>query len=84
MVDGPAIARTQMNFKSMHLTKLKVPVARGARHGTVLKAWRKARIDKKWKETSWYKRLEASQTVILNYLVGKPRSKRDVHVDYLC
>ncbi|CAH1780048.1 unnamed protein product, partial [Owenia fusiformis] len=59
LVDGPCsgVGRKQMNFKMLHLTKLKIDISYGARVGTVTKAWNKAEITKKWEESTWAKKI---------------------------
>jgi large subunit ribosomal protein L14e len=43
------------------LTKYVLKIQHGARRGTVLRAWAKAEVDKKWAESAWSKRIEAKK-----------------------
>ena len=63
LVDGPAVARKPMNFKMLQLTTIVIKTGRGVHRGKLLKAWEKAEVDKKWKESSTYKKIEASKKV---------------------
>ncbi|EEY15944.1 hypothetical protein D7B24_005060 [Verticillium nonalfalfae] len=63
LVDGPssdpelAVPRQALPLSAALLSSLVVAkLPRGARHGTLKKAWEASEIDKKWKETSWFKR----------------------------
>lgn len=63
LVDGPsedpklAVPRQSLPLSHALLSSLIVEkLPRGARTGTVRKAWEKSEIDQKWKETNWYKR----------------------------
>ncbi len=62
LVDGPsadpklATARGAITFSNVLISQLSIPkLPRGARSGTVKKAWEKAEVDAKWKETNWAK-----------------------------
>lgn len=57
-VDGPGIARQQINFKRLALTKFTLEITRGARQKNVKKAWEEAKIDEKWSQTAWAQRLQ--------------------------
>ncbi|KAI0211066.1 60S ribosomal protein L14, partial [Lamellibrachia satsuma] len=59
LVDGPrsGVGRKSMNFKQMHLTKFVVNIPPGARTGTLIKAWEKQEMTKKWEETTWAKKI---------------------------
>ena len=56
LADGPGLARQMVNFKHIALTDLTVKLGRGARSGTVAKAWAKNNIDETWAKTSWAKK----------------------------
>eukprot|EP00736_Rhodelphis_marinus_P012592 Rmarinus@m.15285 len=64
LVSGPAggLVRQEHTVKRLSLTDLTVKVPRGARVGTLTKAWKKADIDNKWKTSSWGKKLAARET----------------------
>ncbi|PVD21472.1 hypothetical protein C0Q70_19645 [Pomacea canaliculata] len=61
LVDGPCsgVTRQDINFKALHLTKLKINIGASARTGTVRKAWEKEDISTKWEQTTWAKKLAA-------------------------
>ncbi|XP_064641153.1 large ribosomal subunit protein eL14-like [Lineus longissimus] len=57
-VDGPQIKRQSINFKELHLTSFVIPnVAYGCRNGTLMKKWTAEKIDEKWAETTWAKKI---------------------------
>ncbi|KAK1750234.1 ribosomal protein L14-domain-containing protein [Echria macrotheca] len=63
LVDGPssdpklATARTTVSFADTLLTPIVIEnLPRGARTGAVKKAWEKAEVDAKWKESNWAKK----------------------------
>ena len=58
LVEGPEFPRTLMPLKRLNLTRLKVPILRGARHGTVVKAVKAANLSAKWQETGAYKKMQ--------------------------
>ncbi|XP_046340433.2 60S ribosomal protein L14-like, partial [Haliotis rufescens] len=59
LIDGPCsnVTRNSINFKALQLTPLKLKLGNSARTGTVVKAWKKEGIDKKWSETTWAQKL---------------------------
>jgi len=63
LVDGPCsgVARQSMNFKQLHLTKFVLEFPHSARTKTVRKAWEKADVNKKWLETTWAKKIAATE-----------------------
>lgn len=68
MIDGPSsdaklvVPRQAIALANVLLAPLKVDkLPRAARTGTVQKAWEKAGIDSKWKESSWAKRKEQGE-----------------------
>lgn len=63
LVDGPsddaslAVPRQALPLSAAMLSSIVISkLPRGARQGTVKKAWENAEVDKKWKETNWFKR----------------------------
>lgn len=62
MVDGPNVTRQSMNIKSLYLTKFLLKIQHSARKASVLKAWNKFEVDKKWGATKWAQRLSAQTT----------------------
>merc|ERR1711918_6288 len=61
LVFGPTngVARQILTYKRMSLTDIKIPLGRGARCGTVTKAWAAANVEEQWAATSWGKKLAA-------------------------
>ncbi|XP_067650863.1 large ribosomal subunit protein eL14-like [Haliotis asinina] len=59
LIDGPCsnVTRNSINFKALQLTPFTLKLGPSARTGTVMKAWKKEGIDKKWSETTWAKKL---------------------------
>ncbi|KAK3086084.1 hypothetical protein FSP39_013270 [Pinctada imbricata] len=59
LVDGPAtgVKRQAVNFKTMHLTGLKMDIPRAIRTATLLKAWQKENMSEQWEKTSWAKKI---------------------------
>ncbi len=47
----------------LHLTKMTMKLGRGARKGTLLKAWEKNEITQKWENSTWAKKLAAAEKV---------------------
>merc|ERR1711924_315926 len=64
VVYGPAsgVARQIIGYKRLSLTDVKIDLGRGARAGTVQKAWEKEDVEGKWAATSWGKKLAARKT----------------------
>ncbi|KAJ9155279.1 hypothetical protein NKR23_g1721 [Pleurostoma richardsiae] len=63
LVDGPsadpklAVPRQAVSFSNCLLSEMVIPkLPRAARTGAVKKAWEKAEIDAKWKESNWAKK----------------------------
>ncbi|XP_069816488.1 large ribosomal subunit protein eL14 [Dendropsophus ebraccatus] len=63
LVDGPCtgVRRQAMPFKCMQLTDFVLKFPHSARQKYVRVAWEKAKINDKWTETSWAKRIDARQ-----------------------
>ncbi|XP_038067325.1 60S ribosomal protein L14-like isoform X2 [Patiria miniata] len=63
LVDGPCtrFPRQQIRLKKLHLTAFKIRIPHSARTGTVRNAWEKAEIDKKWRATTWARKLDAKK-----------------------
>lgn len=56
-IGGGAGGRQVLAFKRMALTPFKINIARTSRHPTVVAAFNKAEISKKWEATAWAKKL---------------------------
>uniref|UniRef100_A0A3P8ZC48 Large ribosomal subunit protein eL14 n=1 Tax=Esox lucius TaxID=8010 RepID=A0A3P8ZC48_ESOLU len=63
LVDGPCtgVKRQAMPFKCMQLTDYVIKVPHSARQKFVRRAWEKAQVSEKWKESNWAKKIEARQ-----------------------
>ncbi|KAM4028573.1 large ribosomal subunit protein eL14 [Anomaloglossus baeobatrachus] len=63
LVDGPCsgVRRQAMPFKCMHLTDFVLKFPHSARQKCVRVAWEKEKVDEKWAETNWAKRIDARQ-----------------------
>merc|ERR1712196_346844 len=61
VVYGPTtdVARQIIGYKRLSLTDIKIDLGRGAKAGTVTKAWSAADVEGQWAATSWGKRLAA-------------------------
>merc|ERR1712130_169749 len=61
LVDGPStingVKRQPINFKSLTLTEIVVPIKRGTRLHTLTKVWKSADIEAKWNKTSEARKL---------------------------
>ena len=62
LVEGPDFARVVYPLKRLSLTRMKIPLERGSRTGTLKKAMTAAGLEKKWKETAFAKKLARQQT----------------------
>lgn len=69
------MTRQDINFKALHLTKLKINIGASARTGTVRKAWEKEDISTKWEQTTWAKKLAARKRVRHFFFIGVGKSK---------
>ncbi|KAM3928290.1 large ribosomal subunit protein eL14 [Leptodactylus fuscus] len=63
LVDGPCtgVRRQAMPFKCMQLTDFVIKFPHSARQKCVRVAWEKAKVNEKWTETNWAKRIDARQ-----------------------
>merc|ERR1712216_953377 len=61
VVYGPTsgVARQIIGYKRLSLTDIKIELGRGAKAGTVAKAWAAQDVEGKWAATSWGKKLAA-------------------------
>ena len=62
LVDGENFPRMVMPLKRLSLTKMMVPIQRGARTGTLVKAAKKMDLAAKWAETPIAKKLAKRNT----------------------
>ncbi|KAG6672538.1 hypothetical protein I3842_16G062900 [Carya illinoinensis] len=57
LVDAPDMERSQMNFKRLSLTDLKIDIKRVPKKKELLDAMEKADVKKKWENSSWGRKL---------------------------
>ncbi|KAI4378993.1 hypothetical protein MLD38_016403 [Melastoma candidum] len=57
LVDAPDMVRTQMNFKRLSLTDLKIEIKRVPKKSTLIKAMEEADIKNRWEKSSWGRKL---------------------------
>ncbi|XP_046390723.1 60S ribosomal protein L14 [Ischnura elegans] len=84
LVDGPCtgVPRTSVRFNELHLTKFRIKFPFCAATRVVRKAWTDAKIDEKWAESSWARKIEArkkrlSMTDFDRFKLGKARQVRN-------
>lgn len=67
LVDGPEskVPRTQIRLNQLHLTKFRIKFPYAASTRIVRKAWNDAKINEKWTESMWAKKLEAKEKVLI-------------------
>ena len=57
LVDSPDMERTQMNFKKLQLTDIKVDIKRSPKKKTLIAAMEAADVKGKWEKSSWGRKL---------------------------
>ncbi|OWF48020.1 60S ribosomal protein L14-like [Mizuhopecten yessoensis] len=59
LVDGPGtgVNRKQVNYKALQLTQFKLDIGRSMRTGNLLKVWNKEKVQAKWDQTTWAKKI---------------------------
>ncbi|KAI4357386.1 hypothetical protein L6164_001338 [Bauhinia variegata] len=57
LVDSPDMVRTQMNFKRLSLTDIKIDIKRVPKKKDLLNAMEAADVKKKWESSSWGRKL---------------------------
>uniref|UniRef100_A0A5S6R1L8 Large ribosomal subunit protein eL14 n=1 Tax=Trichuris muris TaxID=70415 RepID=A0A5S6R1L8_TRIMR len=82
LVDGPAIKRQAMNFKSLNLTRFCLKMSHEDKTKTVLKHWKEQGIDDKWMATKWARRdkqraIRSSLNDFERYKVMKAKRSRN-------
>ncbi|GJQ70905.1 RpL14 [Trypoxylus dichotomus] len=84
LVDGPAsnVPRQQIRLNQLHLTKFRIKFPYTARTRIVRKAWNDAKIDEKWSDSMWAKKLQAKEkraalTDFDRFKLRKARSRRN-------
>ncbi|KAK6185489.1 hypothetical protein SNE40_007711 [Patella caerulea] len=63
LIDGPAtgVTRKEIGFKAIHLTKFKVNIQKNIGTPALKKLWVREKMDEKWSETAWAKKLLSRQ-----------------------
>ncbi|CAH0547410.1 unnamed protein product [Brassicogethes aeneus] len=63
LVDGPTqnVPRTQLRLNQLHLTKFRLKIPHSAGTRVVRKAWNDNKIDEKWQESVWAKKIAAKE-----------------------
>ncbi|GAY64677.1 hypothetical protein CUMW_235290 [Citrus unshiu] len=57
LVDAPDMVRSQMNFKRLSLTDIKIDINRVPKKKSLIEAMEKADVKNKWENSSWGKKL---------------------------
>lgn len=65
LIDGPAakIPRGQMRLSDLHLTKFRLKFPFTGSTKVVRKVWESEKVDEKWQQTMWAKKVEAKKKV---------------------
>ncbi|KAL1294682.1 hypothetical protein HN51_055474 [Arachis hypogaea] len=62
LVDAPDMVRSQVNFKRLSLTDLKVDIKRVPKKKELIKAMEDADVKNKWEKSSWGRKLIVRKT----------------------
>ncbi|XP_019460017.1 PREDICTED: probable 60S ribosomal protein L14, partial [Lupinus angustifolius] len=62
LVDAPDIVRSQINFKRLSLTDIKIDIKRIPKKKDLLKALEAADVKNKWEKSSWGRKLIVKKT----------------------
>ncbi|KAK9945042.1 hypothetical protein M0R45_010574 [Rubus argutus] len=57
LVDAPDMVRTQMNFKRLSLTDIKIDIPRVPKKKTLIAAMEAGDVKNKWEQSSWGRKL---------------------------
>ncbi|OAY28116.1 60S ribosomal protein L14-1 [Manihot esculenta] len=57
LVDAPDMVRSQMNFKRLSLTDIKIDINRVPKKKNLIEAMEKADVKNKWENSSWGRKL---------------------------
>lgn len=65
LVDGPEtqVPRMQLRLNQLHLTKFRMKFPFSASTRVVRKVWKDNKIEEKWQESAWAKKLVAKEKV---------------------
>lgn len=82
VVYGPTsgVARQMIGYKRLSLTDLKIAIGRGARKGSVEKAWTEFDVEGKWAATGWGKK-QAARKAKASSNDFEPRGTPNLRVD---
>lgn len=58
--------RGQIRLNQLHLTKFRVKFPYNTSTRVVRKAWKENKVDEKWKESPWFRKVTNKQKVSLN------------------
>uniref|UniRef100_A0A9I9CP90 Large ribosomal subunit protein eL14 domain-containing protein n=3 Tax=Cucumis melo TaxID=3656 RepID=A0A9I9CP90_CUCME len=61
LVDAPDMVRSQINFKRLSLTDIKIDIKRVPRKKELMEAMKAADVQKKWEDSSWGRKLLVKQ-----------------------
>ncbi|CAN1766722.1 60S ribosomal protein L14-1 [Linum perenne] len=61
LVDSPDMVRSQINFKRLTLTDIKIDINRVPKKKTLIEAMEKADVKGKWEKSSWGRKLIVKQ-----------------------
>ncbi|CAI0463938.1 unnamed protein product [Linum tenue] len=61
LVDSPDMVRSQINFKRLTLTDIKIEINRTPKKKTLIEAMEKADVKGKWENSSWGRKLIVKQ-----------------------
>ncbi|XP_075229159.1 ribosomal protein L14 [Lycorma delicatula] len=63
LIDGPetGVSRGQIRLNQIHLTKFRIKFPYTASTRVVRKAWKDNKVDERWKESAWSKKVEAKK-----------------------
>ncbi|CAH9051194.1 unnamed protein product [Cuscuta epithymum] len=57
LIDAPDMVRSQMNFKRLSLTDIKIDIKRVPKKKTLIAAFEAADVKNKWEKSSWGRKL---------------------------
>lgn len=57
LVDAPKMVRSQMNFKRLSLTDIKIDIRRVPKKKVLIEAMESAEVQKRWENSSWGRKL---------------------------
>lgn len=85
MTDGPAhnIPRGEMKLNDLHLTKFRISIPFTGSTRVVRKAWEDAKVDEKWSQTMWARKVQAKAKVRpVKQLIIKQKQTKNKQTKY--